>query len=171
MAKAALAVLLAWGGTTRGDAQGTQRILSSNDYENASSTDWRYTGKQTVSIENPTPLFIPFLGTDVTYGKYASNPGSNKAPGSYVKTISESDLLGQLGSGYVDEAMTQKGYTVEFDFNIKGTTLVHYQTTEFVPAMSPKPILIIKETIICLPCPSIIIMLVMQVQWVGISTT
>lgn len=122
MKKAALVVLLVWGGTTRGDAQGTERVLAAQDYESVNSTDWVYTGSQ-IRSNNGNSYYTPSLRSgDQIFGTYAYNNGSGetKKPGTFVKRIASESLLGQMGTGFIDQGLSQKGYIVECDFQIYG---------------------------------------------------
>lgn len=140
MTKAALVVLLVWGGTTRGDAQGTERVLAAQDYESVNSTDWVYTGSQ-IRSNNGNSYYTPSLRSgDQTFGTYAYNNGSGetKKPGTFVKRIDSESLLGQMGTGFIDQGLSQKGYIVECDFQIFGGASYEFNN-EMVICTSDEP--------------------------------
>lgn len=125
MAKAALAVLLTWGGLGQAGAQGEYRdIVTPQDYESASESDWVYTGSQMNGGNDEKRFKSKIIAGDATYGSYAANEygktgTSSMKDASFSKVISFTQTP---GTGYIDKALSEVGYNMEFDFSITGGT-------------------------------------------------
>ena len=106
-------------------ADGSKRVLNSQNYESAVSADWT----------SPDGTVTLVTG-DATYGKYAqctSSSGSGNR--SSYKSVS---FAFSTGTGYTTSGVTTAGYNIELDFSLTGGNVVKRSVSQFiVPTTGP----------------------------------
>lgn len=100
-----------------------KRILNSQDYEAATTTDWTSpNGKSTLATN------------DETYGNYAKLEVSGSGNRSAYKSVTFDKEL----NGYTDPTMTENGYVIEFDMRIQSGNVNNRSLSQFiVPTEGP----------------------------------
>ena len=99
-------------------ADGNKRVLDSQNYENATASDWT---SKNGSIS---------LGTgDATYGNYSKVNVSGNGNRTCAKTIS---FAYEAGSGYTTADMTTNGYVIEFDMQMSSGNVKDRSVSQFL---------------------------------------
>lgn len=125
MAKAALALLLAWGGMAQGGAQGCKRVITSADYETATNNkaapDW--VNDNTASSRN-RKITVSYIRTinDNKCVQHRWGSKSSKDVLSAYKAIDFGSIT--VGSGCTDKSMKTSGYNIEFNFGIGESSMI-----------------------------------------------
>ena len=119
--------LLLAAGLTMGSnawADGTKRMLESEDYESATATDWTC----------PNASAVLKTG-DATYGNYAQcYPGNSSGNRSCYKSVT----YDYEPDGYTTADMTEEGYNIEFDFCLVSGNVEQRSVSQFViPTTGP----------------------------------
>ena len=104
-------------------ADGSKRVLNSQNYESATATDWT------------CPNGAASLETgDATYGKYAKCVPSGSGNRSSYKSVT----YAYTPDAYVDAELSSKGYNIEFDVMLRGGNVVERSVSQFiVPTTGP----------------------------------
>lgn len=127
MAKAALALLLAWGGAAQAEAQTSVQqhdIIAKQTYTDETTSDWKYMGQNGEVTVSTTTSKKTYETNDEPYGNFVKMVSTNTGSGtgcSYWKPTTFSDDNPPF-NGYIDEQKSAKGYIIEFDFKINGAT-------------------------------------------------
>ena len=112
------------GGASHAWADGTKRVLDSQNYESATSADWT-SPNGTVSLQTD----------DATYGKYAKIVCSGNGNRSCYKSVT---FGYEVGTGYTTADMTTAGYIIEFDMLMSGGNVNDRSEQQFVvPTTGP----------------------------------
>ena len=115
--KSLLLGLLMTAGASSAWADGSKRVLNSQDYETATAADW--------TSPNGT---VSFKTGDATYGNYARvdvSGNGNRSCYKYVSYDYEPD-------GYTSAEMTTKGYVIEFDLRMAGGRQFDRSAAQFI---------------------------------------
>ena len=111
-------------GSANAWADGNKRILDSQNYESALTTDW--TGPNVTAT---------LVSGDATYGTYAKGLPSGTGNRSYYKSIS---FASTPGSGYTTSSVNVAGYVIEFDMLMSGGNTKDRSVSQFiVPTTGP----------------------------------
>ncbi len=121
--KSLLLGLLMTAGASSAWADGSKRVLNSQNYESATATDWT------------CPNGAASLETgDATYGNYAKCVPSGSGNRSSYKSVT----YDYSPDAYVDAELSSKGYNIEFDVMLRGGNVVERSVSQFiVPTTGP----------------------------------
>ena len=98
-------------------ADGSKRVLNSQDYETATAADWT----------SPSGT-VSFKTGDATYGNYARVDVSGTGNRSCYKSVS----YAYEPNGYTSAEMTTKGYVIEFDLRMAGGRQKDRSAAQFI---------------------------------------